>query len=81
MNSSLKGPCEYCSRDGNLISDKHQQIDVYVCHSCMNLLKNPRTALPLIRGHLSIEGRSHGPEHKKQLEKFMEMISKWGSKN
>lgn len=81
MNSEQHGPCEYCGRDSKAIYDESQNMSVHVCNACLNLLKNPETALPLIRGHLSIEGRSAGPGFKRQLDKFMEMIAEWHSKN
>ena len=75
------GSCEYCSRPGRKISNETDTEDVFVCNSCMKLLKSPETALPLIRGHLSILGRDKGKDYKKQLEKFMSMISEWHKRN
>lgn len=78
--SSKLGPCEYCSRSASII-DGANGVSVYVCEGCLKLLKRPETALPLIRGHLSIEGRDKGPGYKKELNEFMEMISNWYKNN
>lgn len=72
--------CEYCERPAPVISRAEENEigeDVRVCGVCMNLLKDPATALPLIRGHLSIEGRHQGPHFRNRLEDFMGVISKW----
>ena len=80
--SSKKGPCEYCSREGDKLEDEKgvSTEPVYVCKKCMVLLSKPETALPLIRGHLSFEVRE-GKISKKELDKFMEMIAGWGKLN
>lgn len=83
-NHNKQAPCEYCSRPAPAIAEKGEpgvDIDVHVCEACMRLLKSPETALPLIRGHLSIEGRDAGPGFKEQLEKYMSMISTWHRRN
>lgn len=78
--SSNTGPCEFCSRPGDVISSADEndlKENVYTCKSCLKLLKNPATALPLIRGHLSINNRNYGPTFKNDIEKFMGMLSSW----
>jgi len=66
--------CLYCSRPA-----KQKGTDVAVCQACMVLLKNPATALPLIRGHLTMTLRGKLPEAdlKIKIDSFMEMISSW----
>ena len=73
--------CEYCTIKGELRVKKEEadvlEHDIYVCDHCWRLLKNPATALPLLRGHLSLKHRQNTKGKPKQLENFMEMISKW----
>lgn len=83
MNSDT-GACEYCNRDAPMIAKKGDpgiEYDVYVCGVCMNLLKNPLTALSLIRGHLSIESRGKHKNFHSKINDFMDMLSKWHTKN
>jgi hypothetical protein len=51
--------------------------DMFVCVSCTRLLRNPLTALPLIRGHLSILGRGKSGKFDSELNKFMGVVSSW----
>ena len=80
----IYGKCEFCLNKAPLRIPKTEQImgieeDTYVCETCWKLMQNPRTALPLIRGHLTLSLRGTIPP--KQLDKminnFMEKISAW----
>lgn len=53
--------------------------DAYVCDQCWELLKNPVTAVPLLRGHVSIHLReTMAPDKVKALtEDFVRRIAKW----
>ncbi len=54
-----KGPCEYCRQPGIRRSGLEDGLkeDLYVCGQCWKLLQSPATAVPLLRGHLSLEMR------------------------
>lgn len=73
--------CMYCMREGELRVSKSDGLDgdVYVCGSCWKLLKNPVTALPLLRGFLVTELRGQVPSDKLEdaVNKFMDIVSKW----
>jgi hypothetical protein len=78
--------CEYCNKVGELRINKGEGgigRDVFICNLCWKLLKNPVTALPLLRGHLTLSQRGiASPDHnKKMINKFMELISGWGNRN
>ena len=79
------GICEYCStRKAPLfIGPPETDQEIYVCQSCIKLLKNPITALPLIRGNLTMKLRGTIPEEvlNRMLQSFMEKISKFESDN
>jgi len=68
--------CEYCARPAR---PREGLEDTAVCDSCYSLLQNPVTALPLIRGHLTLTLRGTMPdaELKKKIDAFMQMISGW----
>jgi hypothetical protein len=57
--------------------------ELSVCDYCWKLLQDPKTALPLIRGHLSLtmRGRIPADQLKFQIDKFMERIAGWKPKN
>lgn len=82
---SNHGPCEYCTGKGfkRLGIEDGLKEDVYVCDQCWKLLKNPLTALPLLRGHLNIILRSKtNPEKVKQFtEAFVRGIAGWKLRN
>jgi len=66
------GPCRFCSRPGPLRAEPGRdpvEENVFVCAGCWDLLKNPATALQLIRGDLSITLRGTVPEA--QLERSL----------
>jgi hypothetical protein len=76
------GQCHYCSGEGPKrvgIEDGIEE-DLYACEQCWELLKNPATALQLIRGDLSIELRGTMGEStaKNVIDRFMGTISEWG---
>ena len=77
--------CEYCNTPGVLRIGKKDgaESDVYVCDSCWKLLKNPKTALPLIRGHLTmkLKGRISPEQLNRMLNHYMGMISAWKPRN
>jgi hypothetical protein len=76
--------CEYCDNPGILRVEKtDKQNEVHVCDSCWKLLKNPTTALPLIRGHLVLNLRGKIPENmlEEMINKFMGIISGWQIRN
>jgi hypothetical protein len=79
----MNNQCQYCIKTGKLRVSKDEspllEEDVYVCDYCWALLKNPATAMPLIRGHLSLTQGREMPEKQfsKILEQFMETISKF----
>lgn len=74
------GICEYCHGKGPLfIGPPEYEYEVYVCVQCMKLLKNPVTALPLIRGNITLKLRGEVNEAKftEMLESYMGMLSKF----
>jgi len=77
----MKSRCQYCTKMGTLRVSKNESPelteDIYVCNSCWILLKNPATALPLIRGHLSLTHGREVPEKqfKEFMNKYMEFLS------
>ena len=77
--------CEYCGGSGVLRVSKDALVssDIFVCDDCWKLLHDPKTALPLIRGHLVINLRGIMPKERldETLNKYMEMLSKWKPKN
>lgn len=79
------GICEYCStKNASLyLGPPDVAQEVYVCSPCIRLLKNPVTALPLIRGNLTMKLRGTISEAKldEMLQSFMETVSKFKPKN
>jgi hypothetical protein len=67
--------CQFCSR----AAEPRENLEVGVCHACWRLLQNPTTALPLIRGHLTLTLRGKVPdtELRRQIDAFMTMIASW----
>lgn len=80
MAEEKKG-CEYCGRPGQKRAGPEDGLpyDVYACGSCWKLLQNPATAIPLLRGHLSLEMR--GVVEKKEAEglvsSFIGKVAGW----
>lgn len=77
--------CEYCDTPGVARAGKKDGLDreVYVCDGCWKLLKDPKTALPLLRGHLTMQlkGKMVPDRLDKILNSYMGMISDWKPRN
>ena len=83
---SSKGPCYYCGTEGPIrVTPEEDGVsdNIYVCIKCWSLLKNPSTALPFLRGHVSLSCRNQMPKKEldERLNSFMELISKWEPRN
>jgi hypothetical protein len=67
--------CQFCSKPAEAM----EGTEAAVCSSCWDLLKEPSTALPLIRGHLTLTLRGTMPEEelKRRIDAFMQMIAGW----
>jgi len=76
----LSGKCSYCNKLGQKRIDDSESS--CICDGCWKILKNPITALPFLRGHLTLELRGTMPERQLQdrINKFMEIVSKWKKK-
>lgn len=69
--------CMYCSQEGTQrVPTDPQSV---VCEKCWKLLQNPATALPLIRGHvtMSLRGKVHPDRLEEMVQAFMGHISTW----
>lgn len=81
------GPCMFCYGDGKLrvLAEEQPNVgeDTFVCGPCWALLQNPVTALPLMRGHLTLTERGKVPEAqlKKRVDKFIETVLPWKKRN
>lgn len=81
------GECTFCYKPGKLRVKAMEQPDVgedtHICDLCWKLLKNPATAIPLMRGHLTLTGRGKIPEAqlKFQVDQFVEKILPWKKRN
>jgi hypothetical protein len=77
--------CIYCDSDGVLRATKQDGVseDTYVCKGCWKLLQDPKTALPLIRGHLTLalRGKTAPSVLQKRINEYMDLISKWKPRN
>ncbi len=74
------GPCEYCSSQSPVfVEESENSVESFLCGKCLNLLRNPLTALPLIRGNLTMKLRGTMSEKKLNdtLNSFMEKLSKF----
>lgn len=74
--------CEYCGHAGTLrvsTDDPGVSENIYVCDKCWILLKDPTTALPLIRSYLTVSLRGSMPPEKltEMINKYMKIISTW----
>lgn len=58
------GPCHYCGEDGPRVGGPEDGLSgpLFVCARCTGLLRDPATAMPLIRGDASIGLRGVLPE-------------------
>lgn len=59
------------------------EIPVYLCEKCESLLKNPESAMRLLRGHLSMKLRGTATEEQLEqlIEKGIEALQQFGIKN
>lgn len=66
--------CDFCDSPGQDRGD-----DVCVCPSCWKLLQDPVTALPLIRGTVTMKLRGTMPKDQldRVVNRFMGEISRW----
>ncbi len=73
--------CEFCMMEGIVRATAGDGLasDAHVCDKCWKLLQDPVTALPLLRGHLTLQlrGTMSPDKLEKALNAYMEMISKW----
>ena len=73
--------CEYCDTDGVLRAGPADGLEkqVYVCESCWKLLKDPKTALPLLRGHITMQlrGTVSSPNLDQWINDYMAIIANW----
>ncbi len=76
-----KDGCEYCGRPGKRRAGPEDGLaeDAYACDQCWKLLQSPATALPLLRGHLSLEmrGIAPGDRSEKAVSAFIEGVAPW----
>lgn len=77
--------CMYCLAEGRVRATKEDGVDsdVHVCESCWLLLKNPKTALPLIRGHLAMSLKGSVPQATldRMINAYMGKIAAWKPRN
>ncbi len=77
------GHCEYCGRPGlkRVGVEDGLDEDMHVCTHCWKLLQSPATALPLLRGHLSLEMRGvvKPVAAGKMVDSFMEKVAEWAA--
>jgi hypothetical protein len=52
--------------------DENSPFDLFICDGCWRLLKNPATAIPLIRGDLSISLRDN--KMKSHIDNFISKL-------
>lgn len=76
MNSS--STCYFCSFPG-ILRLEDRGVRTFICNGCWALLKKKETALPLIRGNLTLRLRGKIPPNKLEeiLNNYMGEISKW----
>lgn len=60
----MTGPCEFCGGDAPRRGGKEEGLaeDLFVCPQCVELLRNPATGLPLVRGNASLALRGVVPD-------------------
>jgi len=66
--------CNFCDQPGMDRGD-----EVCVCPACWALLQDPKTALPLIRGTVTMKMRGQMPKERldKVVNEFMGMMASW----
>ncbi len=76
-----RGPCEYCGQPGARRSGIEDGLkeDLYACGQCWKLLQSPATAVPLLRGHLSLEMRGVVKPKKagEMVDSFIHNVAGW----
>jgi hypothetical protein len=76
--------CEYCGVSGVRRAGKEDGLDkdVFVCDRCWKLLKDPKTALPLLRGHLAMQLKGSVSPAKLDwmMNKYMGIVADWKAK-
>lgn len=84
MNNT-SGKCLFCISLGIRISGPEDGLDsdIFLCEKCKKLLRNKSTALPLIRGNLTLSMRGKGDpkKNKKMIDEFIEKIAEWKPRN
>lgn len=78
-----EGRCHYCEKTGPRRAGQEDGLseDMFVCAGCWRLLQKPETALPLIRGDVTLRVRSGPPGLASRIEPFMEMLAGWKPRN
>ena len=71
--------CMYCSAKGTERISEKEGGPIYTCNYCWIILQNPKTALPFLRGHLTLQLRGKMPskELDAKINLFMKTISEW----
>jgi hypothetical protein len=74
--------CTYCDKLGELRVSADENVlkkDIFVCDLHWKILNDPKTALPFIRGMVTLKNRGkEDPDVlKKKIDKFMNDISSW----
>lgn len=77
--------CMFCMKGHALVRATAKETgseDARACDSCWKLMKDPRTALPLMRGHLTMTLRGHGePDLEKKIQSFMDVVKDFRRKS
>lgn len=76
----MEKACEYCGRAGTKRAGAEDGLagDAYACDQCWKLLQSPATAIPLLRGHLSLEMRRTAPDRSgRAVSAFIDGVSSW----
>ena len=78
----MTGKCQYCNKTGPIRVNKDESFlkeDLFVCDMHWSILKDPKMAVPFLRGALASELRGTAFEHvlTKQTNAFVDMIKSW----
>jgi len=75
----VTGPCIYCSTAEAPERVPGSAQPSHVCRGCWRILQDPKTALPFLRGHLTLQLRGTVPEHELEgrINAFMGRVSAW----
>lgn len=81
MENETTGKCEFCGRRGKKRAGPEDGLseNAYACEGCWKLLQNPVTAIPLLRGHNSMElkGVVEPKEAESMVNSFIRGVSPW----